>query len=113
MRFFTVFADGLNIPSGIAVGHGGVWVGNAPDILFMQDTDGDLKADKIEKIVSGFGRTDTHELPNSLTWGPDGWLYITCSALHQVIGRTPGQVRAAAPFQIYRFRPGVDGVAGH
>ncbi|MGE3821654.1 MAG: dehydrogenase, partial [Isosphaeraceae bacterium] len=23
---FTIFADGLNIPSGIAVGHGGVWV---------------------------------------------------------------------------------------
>ncbi|HUG19968.1 MAG TPA: PVC-type heme-binding CxxCH protein, partial [Planctomycetaceae bacterium] len=71
----TVFAEGLNIPSGIAVGHGGVWVANSPDILFMQDTDGDLKADKIEKIVTGFGRTDTHELPNSLTWGPDGWLY--------------------------------------
>src|SRR5689334_17322277 len=29
----TVFAEGLNIPSGIAVGHGGVWVANAPDIL--------------------------------------------------------------------------------
>src|SRR5438093_3306627 len=25
--------------------------------------------------ISGFGRTDTHELPSSLTWGPDGWLY--------------------------------------
>lgn len=71
----TVFAEGLNIPSGIAVGHGGVWVANSPDILFMQDTNGDLKADKIEKVVTGFGRTDTHELPNSLTWGPDGWLY--------------------------------------
>ncbi|MCA9225951.1 MAG: dehydrogenase, partial [Planctomycetales bacterium] len=71
----TVFAEGLNIPSGIAVGHGGVWVANAPDILFMQDTDGDLKADKTEVVVTGFGRTDTHELPNSLTWGPDGWLY--------------------------------------
>ncbi len=35
---FTVFADGLNIPSGIAVGHGGVWVANSPDILFLQDT---------------------------------------------------------------------------
>src|SRR5882724_9021349 len=32
----TVFAEGLNIPSGIAVGHGGVWVANAPDILFYK-----------------------------------------------------------------------------
>ena len=30
----TTVIDGLNIPSGIAVGHGGVWVANAPDILF-------------------------------------------------------------------------------
>ncbi len=71
----TVFADGLNIPSGIAVGHGGVWVANSPDILFLQDTDGDGKADRREVVVTGFGRDDTHELPNSLTWGPDGWLY--------------------------------------
>src|SRR3954469_21812616 len=72
---FTIFAEGFNIPSGIAVGHGGVWLANAPDILFLQDTDGDGKADKQEVGVTGFGRDDTHELPNSLTWGPDGWLY--------------------------------------
>jgi hypothetical protein len=71
----TIFAEGLNIPSGIAVGHGGVWVANSPDLLFMQDTDGDGKADKTEVVVTGFGRADTHELPNSLTWGPDGYLY--------------------------------------
>jgi putative membrane-bound dehydrogenase-like protein len=71
----TVFADGLNIPSGIAVGHGGVWVANSPDILFLQDTDGDGKADRREVVVTGFGRDDTHELPNSLSWGPDGYLY--------------------------------------
>ncbi|MFN9720548.1 MAG: PVC-type heme-binding CxxCH protein [Planctomycetota bacterium] len=72
---FTIFMEGLNIPSGIAVGHGGVWVANAPDLLFVRDTDGDGKADSQEVVVTGFGRDDTHELPNSLTWGPDGWLY--------------------------------------
>ena len=71
----TIFADGLNIPSGIAIGAGGVWVANAPDILFLRDTDGDGKADTREVVLTGFGRDDTHELPNSLTWGPDGWLY--------------------------------------
>src|SRR5205823_6589250 len=71
----TVFAEGLNIPSGIAVGHGGVWVANAPDILFYREGPDGKAAGKPDVVVTGFGRTDTHELPNSLTWGPDGWLY--------------------------------------
>jgi len=69
------FAEGLNIPSGIAVGHGGVWVANAPDILFYKIGKDGKAEGKPEVVVTGFGRTDTHELPNSLTWGPDGWLY--------------------------------------
>jgi putative heme-binding domain-containing protein len=69
----TTFAENLNIPTGIAVGHGGVWVLNAPDLLFMKEKDG--KEVSREVVLTGFGRTDTHELPNSLTWGPDGWLY--------------------------------------
>ncbi len=71
----TVFADGLNIPSGIAVGHGGVWVANSPDVLFYKEGPDGKAAGKPEVVVTGFGRDDTHELPNSLTWGPDGWLY--------------------------------------
>ena len=72
----TIFAEGFNIPSGIAVGHGGVWVANSPDILFIPDKDGDAKPDgDPQVIVTGFGRDDTHELPNSFTWGPDGYLY--------------------------------------
>jgi putative heme-binding domain-containing protein len=72
---FTVFAEGLNIPTGVAVGFGGAWVLNAPDLLFLRDTDGDGKADRTEVVVTGFGRADMHELPSTLTWGPDGWLY--------------------------------------
>jgi putative heme-binding domain-containing protein len=69
----TTFAEGLNIPTGIAVGYGGVWVMNAPDLLFCKEKDG--KEISREVVLTGFGRTDTHELPSSLTWGPDGWLY--------------------------------------
>lgn len=64
---------------------------------------------RLETLV----RDERLRWPDGLSFGPDGWLYVTCSALQQVIGRTPGQVRAAAPFQIYRFRPGVEGIAGH
>jgi putative heme-binding domain-containing protein len=69
----STFADGLNIPTGVAFGYGGVWVLNAPDLLFLREKDG--KETSREVVLTGFGRTDTHELPNSLTWGPDGWLY--------------------------------------
>jgi putative membrane-bound dehydrogenase-like protein len=73
---FKVFLDGLNIPSGVAVGFGGVWIANSPDILFVPDADRDAVPDgPAQVVVTGFGRRDTHELPNSLTWGPDGWLY--------------------------------------
>lgn len=70
-----IFADGLNIPSGIALGHGGVWVANAPDLLFYKIGADGRAAGKPEVIVTGFGRDDTHELPSGLTFGPDGWLY--------------------------------------
>ncbi|HSZ58202.1 MAG TPA: PVC-type heme-binding CxxCH protein [Tepidisphaeraceae bacterium] len=69
----TTFVDDLNIPTGIAVGYDGVWVLNSPDLLFYREKDG--KPISREVVITGFGRTDFHELPSSLTWGPDGWLY--------------------------------------
>ncbi|HEY6564648.1 MAG TPA: L-dopachrome tautomerase-related protein, partial [Pirellulaceae bacterium] len=50
--------------------------------------------------------------PDGLSFGPDGWLYVTCSALQHVIGRLPSQVRSQAPFKIFRFKPGPMGVPG-
>ena len=103
MDKFTIFAEGLNIPSGIAVGSGGVWVANSPDILFLQDTDGDGKADKTEVVLTGFGRDDTHELPNSLTWGPDGWLYGLNGVFNRSVVKHRGQTFdfTAALFRIH------------
>lgn len=71
-----VFAEGLNLASGIAVGFGGVWVGAAPELLFYPDADGDDVPDaKPTVLLDGWGYQDTHETLNSFTWGMDGWLY--------------------------------------
>src|SRR3954449_11905047 len=72
----TVFVEGLNLASGLAVGHGGVFVGQAPYLLFYPDKDHDDKPDgDPEVLLSGFGLQDAHATVNSLAWGPDGWLY--------------------------------------
>ncbi len=51
--------------------------------------------------------------PDGFSFGPDGWLYVTCSSLQQVIGLPPSSVREHAPYQVYRFKPGTEGVPGH
>jgi len=67
---------GLNITTSVLTGHGGVWVMNPPHLLFYRDSTGDgLPDGEPEVRLSGFGLEDTHSLANSLTWGPDGWLY--------------------------------------
>jgi putative membrane-bound dehydrogenase-like protein len=72
----TVFVEGLNLASGLAVGHGGVYVGQAPYLLFFPDRDKDDRPDgDPEVLLSGFGFQDAHATVNSMAWGPDGWLY--------------------------------------
>ncbi len=73
----TVFADGLNLATGILLGDGGAYVGQAPELLFLKDTNGDDVADVRNIVLSGFGLEDRHELLNGFTWGPDGYLYMT------------------------------------
>ncbi len=72
-----VWADGLNLATGILLGNGGAYVGTAPNLLFLQDTDGDDRADRRSVALTGFGLDDRHELLNGFTWGPDGWMYMT------------------------------------
>lgn len=72
----TDVITGLNITTSVLTGHGGVWVMNPPYLLFYRDRTGDgLPDGEPEVRLAGFGLEDTHSLANSLTWGPDGWLY--------------------------------------
>ncbi|HEX5176130.1 MAG TPA: PVC-type heme-binding CxxCH protein, partial [Chthoniobacteraceae bacterium] len=72
-----VFYEGLDLVTGLVLYKDGVIVTQAPDILRLRDTDGDGKADKVEKLYTGLGTNDTHAVINNPRWGWDGWIYAT------------------------------------
>ena len=83
-----VFADKIfPIPMGLAVeekwGKDGkylgckVYVGNSPDLLVLEDTDGDDKADKRYALLTGFGGVDSDHGVHGMVLGLDGKLYFT------------------------------------
>jgi putative membrane-bound dehydrogenase-like protein len=104
----TTFAEGLNLATGMALGHGGVFVGEAPHMIFLEDTNGDDKADKKTVLLDGWGFQDTHETLNSFIWGPDGWLY-GCHGVftHSYVGKpgTPKDKRVYVTAGIWRYHP--------
>ncbi|HEX8204123.1 MAG TPA: PVC-type heme-binding CxxCH protein, partial [Isosphaeraceae bacterium] len=84
----TVFADRVfPVPMGIAVeerwGTDGkylgckVYIGNSPDLLVLEDTDGDDKADKRYPLLTGFGGIDSDHGVHGMVLGLDGKLYFT------------------------------------
>jgi putative membrane-bound dehydrogenase-like protein len=71
-----IFVDGLSIATSVEIAGDGVWVLNPPYLLFYPDRDQDDVPDGAPEIhLEGFGLEDTHSVTNSLTYGPDGWLY--------------------------------------
>lgn len=73
----TVFQDQLVMPMGAAWRDGKLYVPDGPDLITLEDTDGDGRADKRSVVLSGFGHYDNGGL-HGITFGPDGWLYMTC-----------------------------------
>ena len=72
-----VFADKLELVTGFVFYKNGVIAATAPDIWYLEDTNGDEVADKRTKLYTGLGIADTHAVINNLRWGLDGWIYAT------------------------------------
>jgi len=125
----TIFIEGLNLVSGLAVGFDGVWVGAAPYLLFIPDANGDdipdglpMKAEPPQPalqfpkdipsgakvLLDGWHWEDTHETLNAFIWGPDGWLY-GCHGVftHSLVGKpgTPDDKRQPINAGIWRYHP--------
>jgi putative membrane-bound dehydrogenase-like protein len=72
-----VFADKLELVTGFVLHRSGVIAATAPDIWYLEDTNGDEVADRRTKLYAGLGTSDTHAVINNLRWGLDGWIYAT------------------------------------
>ena len=92
-----VFVEGLNLVSGIEVGFGGVWVGAAPNLLFIPIKDGTTARRARRRCCSTAGATRTRTRRSTrFTWGPDGWLYGAHGVFtHSNVGKPGAPSRSA------------------
>ena len=94
--------------SGIAVGHGGVWLANTPELTFIPDANGDDVPDGPPVVMLDGFQTSTNNVLNNFHWGPDGWLYGAIGlAESSYVGRpgTPRPQRTVIARGIWRFHP--------
>lgn len=103
-----VFWDKGRYLTGMAVGHGGVWIGNTPELSFIPDRDGDDVPDSEPVVMLDGFVVSTNNVLNNFHWGPDGWLYgaIGVDNLSHV-GRpgTPKEQRFEMSRGMWRFHP--------
>lgn len=100
-----VFADKLYLPAGFELGDGGAYVAQQPNLMFLQDLDGDDRADTREIVLEGFGTEDSHHAISAFTWGPGGGLYMQEGTFHHTQVETPyGPVRVKDG-AVFRWEP--------
>ena len=100
----TVFANGLNMPTGFALGDGGAYVGQGHTLYHLPDQNNDDRADTMRVVFSGFGTADTHQNINSFTWSPGGDL-LFCQGMHAFSRiETPWGISRANWSAVWRLR---------
>ena len=101
----TVFADGLHQPTGFEIGRGGAYIAQQPDILFMQDTNGDDVADtRIRKLV-GFDTADSHHGICAFEWGPGGELHFNEGTFKYSQVESPYGLTRMHEAGVWRYNP--------
>jgi putative membrane-bound dehydrogenase-like protein len=74
----TVYVDNLDYPTAVACWDGGLFIGAAPDLLYVKDTNGDGTVDLRQVVFSGFGKDRAGEAHlNSFRWGFDNRFHIS------------------------------------
>ena len=104
----TVFWDQGRYVTAIAVGHGGVWIGNTPDLAFLPDRDHDDVPDSEPLVMLDGFTISKNNVLNNFHWGPDGWLYGAIGLTEvSMIGKPGATNEERSPISrgIWRFHP--------
>jgi glucose/arabinose dehydrogenase len=101
----TVFADHLNMPTGLEFWKDGVIVAQSPDILFLKDTTGGDHCNSIEHIVEGRGDADTHHSDNSMGFDPGGAVYFQEGTFNRTHTETLDGPIHCDNGGVYRYEP--------
>lgn len=103
------FAQGLVFPNGILPWKQGFFVTDAPDLLYLEDSDDDGVADKKELVLTGFGTGSSSEQLRVAypTFGPDSWIYLTSGLTGGNISspKHPDRPSVKAGKNDWRFHP--------
>ncbi|MBC8356853.1 MAG: c-type cytochrome [Planctomycetes bacterium] len=103
-----IFWDKGRYLTGIAFGHGGVWIANTPELSFIPDRDRDDKPDSEPVVVLDGFQISINNVLNNFHWGPDGWLYGAIGLSDpSLVGKpgTPDEQRVKIARGIWRFHP--------
>ncbi|MEM7453748.1 MAG: PVC-type heme-binding CxxCH protein [Planctomycetota bacterium] len=108
-----VFADGLHQPTGFEIGNGGAYIAQQPDVLFMQDIDGDDHADTSIRQLVGFDSADSHHGIAGFIWGPGGNLYFQEGTFKFSQVESPYGLSRLAEAGIWQYNPRTDQFGVH
>jgi len=101
---FTVFAEGLSIPTAITFHRGGVIVQDGTRTRYLRDTDGDDLADEERVLFEGWNMRDTHGGVSNFRYGLDNWIWAM-QGYNQSRPTADGQPRQGFRMGFFRFRP--------
>ncbi len=73
----TVFMDSLVLPTGIMRWKQGFLVTDPPNVLYIEDTNDDGKADIKQVLLTGFARSNPQHNVNNPIFGIDNWIYLS------------------------------------
>jgi putative membrane-bound dehydrogenase-like protein len=100
----STFADGMNFVNSVMPFRQGILATSAPDILYLEDSDGDGRADIRRVEWTGFHTGSQQLRANALHWGLDNFIYGANGRVGGAVRRPDAPVEAAVSLRTRDFR---------